>query len=155
MMDTNNNFYKLYNRNEMDVNCSENDFNTTEGIQSLTYPQPDIMESIKRGEIKKNFNSGLRNPQAKHLEVETYNGGCVNPWGCVSNNGHNCNSEKKRNVEVNEMYDYLNQSYLTGTFQSSLEYQPPLQMEGYKAGTINSVSGWKKDDDGSWMWQKK
>jgi len=112
------------------------------------------MQSLRRGSITKNFNEGLRNPQAKQLEISTYNSGCDNPWGCVSNTGYKCQGGHDNSEGINKMYEYLNAPLLEGVYREKSEYDPPAYAQGIKAGTVNSVSGWTLKQSGKWDWQR-
>ena len=101
----------------------------------------DVFSEVNRGAITKAFNLGLKFNQSKPLNVETYNQGCLNPWGCVDNDGFACNGGlsrfdpfmEARMKELNQPYDPTRQ-----------EYHPPQYMMGIKGGTINSVTGWAR-----------
>jgi len=111
----------------------------------------DVFSELNRGAITKAFNLGLKFPQSKPLNVETYNQGCVNPWGCVDSGGFACEGGlsrfgpfmEARLKELNRPYD-----------PSRQEYHPPQYMMGIKDGGINSVTGWarKGGQDGPFAW---
>jgi hypothetical protein len=139
-------------RDVMGTRCQEISLNTTERIEALSYPEIDIMNVIRRGEISKDFNKGLRNPQSKLMDYHTYNGGCLGIWGAVSSTGFGSNSKPKVS-EVAKMYDYLNKPLLDGVAMSALPYNPPSWLEGIKKGGPNSVSGWDKGSTGEYRWE--
>ena len=139
-------------KDEMPLKCQEISFNTTEEVVGIQNPDPDIWNYLKRGAITKEFNKGLRNPQAKLMTVDTYNGGCVDGWGCVANTGFKCGENKAQTSAINNMYDFLQSPLLTGVYKADLEYKPPPYMQGIKAGTANSVTGWDKTVGGQYVW---
>ena len=132
--------------------CEEISLNTTEEVKGVDPPEPDVWNSLKRGSIKKEFNAGLRNPQAKLMNVETYNGGCVNEWGCVANAGFRCPRSEAHTSAIKGMYDWLQSPLLSGVSDPDLEYNPPEYMQGIKAGTANSITGWGRTADGTYKW---
>ena len=109
----------------------------------------DIFSEVNRGAITKGFNIGLKFQQSKPLNVETYNQGCVNPWGCVDSGGFACEGGisrfgpfmENRLKELNKPYD-----------PTSQEYHPPQYMMGIKNGGINSVTGWDRTSQGPFVW---
>ena len=110
----------------------------------------DVFSEVNRGAITKAFNLGLKFQQSKPLNVETYNQGCLNPWGCVDNDGFACKGGQSRfgpfmearMKELNKPYDPTQQ-----------EYHPPQYMMGIKNGTVNSVTGWaRKDAQAPFAW---
>jgi hypothetical protein len=128
----------------MPFKCNEISLNTTEQVEMIEPPAPDIWNVLRRGAITKDWNTGLRNPQAKLMTVDTYNSGCSNPWGCISSGGYRCPGSKPKVSPIQGMYDFLQAPLLTGTYKADLEYHPPAFMEGIKAGGPNSVTGWSK-----------
>ena len=135
----------------MGTSCEEKSLNTTETNETISYPKIDIMNVIRRGEISKDFNKGLRNPQSKLMDYHHYNGGCLGTWGAVSNSGFESNSRPKIS-EVAGMYDFLNKPLLDGVAMSNLPFNPPAWLEGIKLGGPNSVSGWDMDKSGEYRW---
>ena len=104
----------------------------------------DAFSDVKRGSISKAFNVGLKSPLRKEMNVDTYNQGCVNPWGCVNNDGLLCvGSQEERRASWNfmrEQYRDLNANY----DPSLSELSPPSYSMGWKTGTVNSVTGWQR-----------
>ena len=133
--------------------CRERSLNTFE--QGSSDPLPpcgvdcDVFSQVTRGAITKGFNIGLKHQQSKPLNVETYNQGCLNPWGCVDNGAFACEGGASRFgpfmdarfAELNKPYD-----------PSALEFNPPRYMMGVKDLTPNSVSGWGKTSTGRLVW---
>jgi len=109
----------------------------------------DIFSEVNRGAITKGFNIGLNFQQSKPVNVETYNQGCANPWGCVNNDGFSCEGGisrfgpfmESRLKELNKPYDPTKQ-----------EYHPPQYMMGVKNGSVNSVTGWDRTPQGAFVW---
>jgi len=135
--------------------CQERAFNTFEEGSADPWPSCgshcDVFSQLNRGAITKDFNLGLSFPQSKPLNVDTYNQGCLNPWGCVDSGGYTCRGRAAG-------FD----AFMEGRFQalsqpldpSQLEYHPPHYQMGIKAGSVNSVSGWEKTPRGQWAWQR-
>lgn len=130
---------------DMPFNCENTGLNTFEKKEAIKYPPVDIQNQLRRGSITKEWNKGLRMPQAKKLTTDTFNGGCTDPWGCVANSGFSCPGSKPKESSVYNMYAFLQKPLDAGTDQERLEYNPPAFMMGIKNGTVNSVNGWKKD----------
>lgn len=137
------------------MRCTEAGLNTFEQENVSRYPQGDIMNAVRRGAITKGWNLGLRNPQAKKLAVDMYNGGCVDLHGCVPSGsgtleGFSCAGGKdSMGPEMKEAYGYLNAPLLEDNF----EYKPPDYMMGIKNSGPNSVAGWARAPGGSQVWE--
>ena len=143
--------------------CSEIGLNTFEQVDTMRYPQGDIMNAVKRGSITKAWNLGLRNPQAKKLSVDVFNGGCVDPHGCVAGvggqgslapdvPGFKCSGAAQRmGQEMSKAYDFLNAPLLEDGF----EFRPPTYMMGLKDSGPNSVDGWAKTASGNHVFAEK
>ena len=141
--------------------CSEIGLNTFEQVDTVRYPQGDIMNAVERGPITKSWNLGLRNPQAKKLTIDMYNSGCQDLHGCVPSvpgtlapgvPGFACGGPVgAMGPEMSKAYDFLNAPLLADGF----EYRPPDYMMGIKNAGPNSVDGWKRTPQGSLMWEQK
>ncbi len=140
---------------EPQSSCAAVGFNTYEDRDTLRYPQGDVLNLVARGSITKDWNAGLRNPQAKKLAVDTFNGGCRDVHGCVPSPrgtlapevpGFACAGavETSFGPEMKAAYDYLNAPLLPGGF----EYRPPSYMMGIRDSGPNSVRGWARTPDG-------
>jgi hypothetical protein len=118
----------------------------------MKFPDVDVMNTISRGAITKDFNAGLRNPQAKKLSYEMYNSGCEDLSGCVEDRGYKCSGPIQTiNEDLNKAYKYLNAPLLTDGY----EFRPPSYMQGIKNRGPNSVNGWAHSDKkGSLEWEK-
>lgn len=113
-------------------------------------PNCDIYSQVQRGSITAAFNIGLLPHQAKPLNVDTYNQGCSNPWGCVNDTGYTCAGKEKRfGPFMEQRYEMLNSPFDA----SGAEYKPPFYMMGPKTGTANAVDGWAKAPNGQLRWQ--
>jgi hypothetical protein len=121
-------------------------FNTFETENTLDYPQGDIMNTVARGMVSPVWNLGLRNPQAKKLTIDHYNGGCITPAGCVPDisgepDGFRCfGSKESFGKEITRAYNYLNAPLLADGF----EYTPPSYMQGIKVDGPNAATGWER-----------
>ncbi len=141
--------------------CSEIGLNTFETLDTVKYPQGDIMNAVERGAITKAWNLGLRNPQAKKLTVDTYNGGCRDLHGCVPGvpgtlapdvPGFGCGGRVgSMGPAMSKAYDFLNAPLLADGF----EYRPPDYMMGIKDAGPNSVDGWARTPQGAMVWKEK
>jgi hypothetical protein len=128
-------------------------------MDTMRFPQGDIMNEVERGSITKSWNAGLRNPQAKKLTVDTYNSGCVNPHGCVPGVSGNLSSEEPgfrctgaaqtTGPALSKAYDFLNAPFLSGEY----EFLPPKYMQGVKDFGPNSVTGWAHTASGGLLYQ--
>lgn len=146
-------------RNEKTA-CKEIGLNTFEDRDTMRFPQGDVMNVVARGAITKAWNLGLRNPQAKKLSVDVYNGGCLDVHGCVPGvpgtlapdvPGFECRGGvKSMGPEMNKAYDFLNAPLLADGF----EYTPPDYMMGIKDSGPNSVEGWNRTPQGSLVWEE-
>lgn len=144
-----------------DSKCSETGLNTFETLDTVRYPQGDVMNIVERGAITKSWNLGLRNPQAKKLTVDMYNSGCQDLHGCVPGvpgtlapdvPGFGCRgSISSMGEQMSKTYDFLNAPLLKDGF----EYKPPSYMMGIKDGGPNSVDGWRRTAQGSLAWEEK
>lgn len=115
----------------------------------------DAFASVQRGAITKAFNVGLKPPQRKELNVDTYNQGCVNPWGCVSNDGVSClGTPQERFATTGFMHEQFRE--LNANYDPELsEYAPPSYAMGWKTGTANSVTGWQQAPRSNlFVWQE-
>jgi len=95
----------------------------------------------KYGMLTVDSNAGLRQPQARSSHAESYNSGCTNPHGCVSNpkEGFLCpGSVRTQSPTMRKLYDELNRPY-AANFDM---LDPPEYVVGIKENSINSVSGW-------------
>lgn len=118
------------------------------------------MNVLRRGSIQKDWNAGLRNPQAKKLAVDVYNGGCQNTWGCVPTAvdqlapdvpGFSCPAGfSSMGPEMRSAYAYLNKPFLDDKY----EFRPPPYMMGIKNDGPNSVDGWKRLPGGTPRYEK-
>lgn len=109
----------------------------------------DIYSQVRRGAITKAFNLGLTFPQSKPLNVDTYNQGCLDPWGCVNNEGFTCRGAASGfSPFMDERLRDLN----LPLDPTRLEYHPPRYMMGIKDNSVNSVTGWQKDAAGRARW---
>lgn len=139
---------------EDDSRCSEIGLNTFESRDTVRHPQVDVMNMVARGAITKAWNLGLRNPQARRLTEDMYNGGCLDLHGCVpdaDDDGFSCTGRVgSMGSAMSKAYDYLNQPMLPGNF----EYQPPSYMMGIKNDGPNSVTGWQRLPNGSLAWEE-
>lgn len=140
--------------------CSEIGLNTFETKDTTKFPQGDVMNIVARGAITKSWNLGLRNPQAKKLSVDTYNGGCLDVHGCVPSipgmepdvPGFACGGAVgSMGPALHKAYDYMNAPFLGDGF----EYKPPDYMMGIKDSGPNSVDGWKRTQQGVLTWEQK
>ena len=106
----------------------------------------DAFATVQRGAITKAFNLGLANGPSKQLNVDTYNGGCLDAWGCVDSDGFRCAGARDAGFGpfMRAQFDGLNAPY----DPSGAEYAPPPALQGLKAGTINSVTGWQRSSPG-------
>ena len=141
---------------EMDHACGEVGFNTFETRNAMRYPAGDVMNQVARGPIYKDWNAGLRNPQAKKLTVDVYNSGCEDVFGCVNgsdHDGYGCGkaSRKVASPEMDRAYAYLNAPYM----QDGYEYVPPRYMMGIKDSGPNSVDGWNRTASGATVWAEQ
>jgi len=110
----------------------------------------DVYSQLMRGAITKGFNIGLSFPQSKPLNVETYNQGCADPWGCVDNLGFSCKGAVSHfGPSMDAQFKRLNAAYEP----SGLEYHPPAYAMGIKNGTVNSVTGWSRGAGGRPAWE--
>jgi hypothetical protein len=134
--------------------CLERSFNTFEEGSADPWPacgsHCDVFSQVHRGAITKDFNLGLSFPQSKPLSVDTYNQGCLNPWGCVDTGDQAC---RGRGSGFDAFMDTRFRQLSQPLDPSQLEYHPPRYMMGVKAGGLNSVSGWEKTPQGQWAWQ--
>lgn len=137
--------------------CGEIGFNTFEDMDTTRYPQGDVMNVVGRGAITKAWNLGLRNPQAKKLTVDVYNGGCRDLYSCVPgvssdvpDFGCKGNVRKSMGPDMQKAYNYLNAPLLADGF----EYHPPDYMMGIKDSGPNSVEGWNRTSQGLLVWEK-
>lgn len=134
--------------------CRETSLNLFEAKPTDTWPSCgpgcDIYSQVQRGTITAAFNIGLEKHQAKELNVDTYNQGCTNPWGCVNDDGYSCAGRPRRfGTAMAQRYDGLNSPY----DPSGAEYKPPFYVLGPKIGTVNAVDGWARAPDGRLRWQ--
>lgn len=138
------------------------ELNSYEEVGTSKFPQGDVMNYLRRGTIQKDWNAGLRNPQAKKLTIDTYNGGCVDMWGCVPTGvdqlapsvpGFSCHNTRLSSMgpEMKEAYAYLNRPLL----RDGYEYNPPEYMMGIKNTGPNSVMGRVKHPSGSFAFEHK
>jgi hypothetical protein len=144
----------LHGGGYIDKSRGDSEQSNSEGKVTALYPKGDVMSDLKRGVIQRNWNAGLRNPQAKKLTVDNYNSGCRNTWGCVPTipdqlapgvPGFSCLGEEAPGVgsmgpEMNKVYVYLNNPFLSDEY----EFNPPGYMMGIKSEGPNSVDGWKQ-----------
>lgn len=134
--------------------CQERTFNTFEEGSADPWPacgaNCDIFSQLNRGAITKDFNLGLTFRQRKALTTETYNQGCLNPWGCVDNGDYTCAG---RRSTFDGFMERRFQELMTPLDPSQAEYHPPHYMMGIKAGGINAVDGWGRSPQGRWTWQ--
>ena len=94
--------------------------------------------SPEYGVLTQGYNIGLRQCQAKKLNIDEYNSGCINQYGCLSSPENKCLGKPKKLNEVMEArYAKLNAPY----DPSGSEYNPPQYMMGWKDGGVNSVTG--------------
>lgn len=137
----------------MGTACGEIGFNTYETRNKMAYPEGDVMNQVARGPIYKNWNAGLRNPQAKKLSVDVFNGGCDDSYGCVGVSGFSCDAagRKKSSPALDKAYAYLNAPFM----EDGYEFDPPSYMMGIKDSGPNSVDGWKRTASGSVVWQQQ
>ena len=136
------------------MSCKESTLNRFETRPTDTWPgcgpHCDIYTQVQRGAITAAFNIGLKPHQAKELNVDTYNQGCANPWGCVNDDGYSCSGKEKRfGPFMEKRFDALNSPF----DPSNAEYKPPFYMMGSKTGTANAVDGWEKTSGGQLRWQ--
>lgn len=137
--------------------CGETDLNTFEQrnpdeFSSSCGAYCDAFAGVQRGAITKAFNVGLRMPQRKELNVDTYNQGCLNPWGCVNNDGYSCVGpvEQRFGAFMRDQFRALNAPY----DPSQAEYAaPPVYSMGWKSGGPNAVTGWLPSERG-FIWEK-
>ena len=134
--------------------CQERAFNTFEEGSSDPWPacgaDCDVFSRLNRGAITKDFNLGLSFPQSKALNVDTYNQGCLNPWGCVDNGDYSCRGQQSGfGAFMGERFTEL----MKPLDPSQFEYHPPDYVMGVKAGSVNSVSGWARTPQGQWAWE--
>jgi|LauGreDrversion2_5_1035112.scaffolds.fasta_scaffold00665_9 hypothetical protein len=112
----------------------------------------DVFSQVNRGAITKGFNVGLTHQQSKALNVDVYNQGCSNPWGCVSNGEFSCRAPESRfGPYMDSHFKELNKAY----DPSGTQYHPPQYMMGIKNEGINSVTGWKKATRGDFLWKER
>jgi hypothetical protein len=115
----------------------------------------DAFAGVQRGAITKAFNVGLvadrRAQQRKELNVDTYNGGCLDVWGCVDSDGFRCAGARDAGFGpfMRAQFDELDAPY----DPSGAEYAPPPALQGLKAGTVNSVTGWRRAPGGDYAWR--
>ena len=112
----------------------------------------DAYATVHRGSIAKSFNVGLSSEQRKHLNVDQYNQGCTNPWGCVDGSGKRCSSgaaESAFGPFMHKRFDALSASFDA----SGSEYRPPSGALGWKAGSVNSNAGWQRLSNGQYLWE--
>lgn len=105
------------------------------------------------GTITTDVNAGLRLPQARPMNIETFNSGCVNPHGCVSNiaEGFACPGPLKQpSSAISNLYDVLQAPYAPHNFEMK---PPPPYVVGIKETSLNSVVGWRANKDGKQEWQ--
>lgn len=139
-------------RRDASMSCSALGLNTFEETQSLQYPKDDIMNSVARGAIYKNWNGGLRNPQAKKLATDVFNSGCQSLETCVPTDGFVCPGATARgSPELTAAYDFLNAPLLADGY----EFHPPEYMMGVKDTGPNSVDGWKRVNNGHKAWTQR
>ena len=138
-----------------ETSCEPVSFNKYETTDKRTLPTISYTSGEPSyGTITADVNAGLRFPQARQLSIETYNSGCVNPYGCVSNpqEGFACHgAPKEPSPAISKLYSVLNKPYAPRSFE--LE-RPPDYVVGIKENGVNSVSGWQLDAAGKWEWQR-
>ena len=133
--------------------CTETSLNTWESTSTSLPPSIDVLNSsnLRRGMITSVPNLGLQQRQSKKMSYNHYNSGCLNPQGCVNSGGVTCpGSVRQGSPEINSMYKFLNAPLMA----DNSEYYPPKYMMGWKAGSVNSVSGWEKNPNSeTFVWQ--
>jgi hypothetical protein len=125
------------------MKCASIGRQTCEVDETKTYPAGDVMNAISRGAITKDWNRGLRNPQAKQMTYDMYNGGCINP-NCVANSGYTC--EGRQVGDVSPQLDQTFARLKVPLVDDDYEYKPPPYMMGIKGNSPNSTSGWAMQD---------
>lgn len=118
--------------------CRSLGLNAFEEGNVMRYPDGDVMNQVARGAIIKNWNGGLRNPQAKKLATDVFNSGCDDTYGCVGTSGFRCpGSDAAGSAALGAAYDFLNAPYMA---DSKYQYDPPGYMTGIKGTGPNSVT---------------
>jgi len=116
--------------------CLERALNTFEEASSDPPPSCgancDVFSKVLRGAITKDFNLGMTFPQSKPLNVDTFNQGCLNPWGCVETNNGVCYGQASSfDTLMNERFKDL----MKPLDPSLQEVHPPVYVLGCKAGS--------------------
>ena len=107
------------------------------------------------GVLAADVNADLSLPQARPLSIESFNSGCLNPQGCVSNalDGFACPGPVKRlPAAMSALFAELNSPFAPENFEMQ---PPPSYVVGVKATGINSVLGWQKGPDGKPLWHHR
>lgn len=137
-----------------ETSCEPISFNTYETLDKQMPATAYSTGEPSYGMITADVNAGLRLPQARPMNVETYNSGCVNPYGCVSNpqEGVACAGPlKEPSPAILSLYSMLNKPFAPNGFEMK---SPPAYVVGVKEKGVNSVSGWQVDAAGTWEWQR-
>ena len=137
-----------------ETRCEPMGFNMYETVDVRTMPAISYTSGEPRyGAITSDVNAGLRLPQARPLSLETFNSGCVNPHGCVSNfeDGFKCPGPlKTTNAQLSTLFDDLYAPYAPDNFEMM---SPPAYVVGIKSTGVNSVLGWQSASKGALEWQ--
>lgn len=123
--------------------CSERSLNTFEELSKDPWPpcgtNCDVFSQVQRGVLTKDFNLGLTFPQSKRFSVDSFNQGCLNPWGCVEAGGFSClGAPSSFGPFMSSRFNHL-MSPLDPSLQ---EFHPPSYMLGMKKGTPNTAASW-------------
>ena len=137
---------------EAQTACTRVGFNVTDSKD--TYKHPAIFYDAampQYGMVSADPNAGLRMPQSRKLVLESFNSGCVNPHGCVNNDGYECTGPvKQMSPHMAAVYEELNRPFAPNAF----EYDPPAYVMGIKNNSVNSVTGWQTADNGEPKWKR-
>ena len=129
----------------METACEHRGFNTYETVDKRVLPS--IISTSGEpnyGTITADVNAGLRFPQSRQMNLENFNSGCINPYGCVSNveEGFACSGPlKEPSPALSTLYKHLNSPYAPNSFEMK---NPPEYVVGIKESSVNSVLGWQR-----------